>query len=157
MDYALLRFGGKMTDREYLNQLKNIDRRIKDKLEEEQRWRDIATNTTSKLSDMKVQTSKDPDPMGTAITKAVQYQRESAELAVKMVELKNTITMQIDNIGDDKAYNILKMIFVQGKSYSQVSVELDRSYRHTIREINDAIKKFGDKYRETYKNATKLA
>ena len=107
-----------MTDREYLNQLKNIDRRIKDKLEEEQRWRDIATNTTSKLSDMKVQTSKNPDPMGTAITKAVQYQRESAELAVKMVELKNTITMQIDNIGDDKAYNILKMIFVQGKNYS---------------------------------------
>lgn len=149
--------GVMMTDREYLNQLKNIDRRIKDKLEEEQRWRDIATNTTSKLSDMKVQTSKDPDPMGTAITKAVQYQRESAELAVKLVELKNTITMQIDCIGDDTAYNILKMLFVQGKNYSQVAVELDRSYRHTVREIDVAIKKFGDKYRETYKDKDKLA
>lgn len=146
-----------MTDREYLNQLKNIDRRIKDKLEEEQKWRDIATNTTSKLSDMKVQTTKDPDPMGTAITKAVQYQRESAELAVKLVELKNTITMQIDDIGDDKAYNILKMLFVQGKNYSQVAVELNRSYRHTIREIDAAIKKFGDKYRDTYKDIQKLA
>lgn len=146
-----------MTDREYLNQLKNIDRRIKDKLEEEQKWRDIATNTTAKLSDMKVQTSKDPDPMGSAITKAVQYQRESAELAVKLVELKNTITMQIDNIGDDRAYTILKMLFVQGKNYSQVAVELDRSYRHTVREIDAAIKKFGDKYRDTYKDQEKLA
>ena len=146
-----------MTDREYLNQLKNIDRRIKDKLEEEQKWRDIATNTTAKLSDMKVQTSKDPDPMGSAITKAVQYQRESAELAVKLVELKNTITMQIDNIGDDRAYTILKMLFVQGKNYSQVAVELDRSYRHTVREIDAAIKKFGDTYRDTYKDQEKLA
>lgn len=146
-----------MTDREYLSQLKNIDRRIKDKLEEEQKWRDIATNTTSKLSDMKVQTSKDPDPMGTAITKAVQYQRECAELAVQLVDLKNTITMQIDNVGDDKTYNILKMLFVQGKDYSEVAVELKRSYRHTVREIDTAIKKFGDKYRDTYKDKSKLA
>ncbi len=146
-----------MTDREYLNQLKNIDRRIKDKIEEEQRWRDIATNTTSKLSDMKVQTSKDPDPMGSAITKAVSYQRESAELAAKLVDLKNTITMQIDNIEDDKAYTILKMVFVQGKDYSEVAVELKRSYRHTVREIDAAIKKFGDKYRDTYKDKPKIA
>ena len=146
-----------MTDREYLNQVKNIDKRIKYKLDEEQKWRDIATNTTSKLSDMKVQTSKDPDPMGTAITKAVQYQRECAALAVQFVELKNTITMQIDNVGDDKTYNILKMLFVQGKDYSEVAVELKRSYRHTVREIDAAIKKFGDKYRDTYKDKPKLA
>lgn len=146
-----------MTDREYLNQLRNIDRRIKDKIEEEQRWRDIATNTTSKLSDMKVQTSKDPDPMGTAITKAVQYQRESAELAARLVDLKNTITMQIDTIGDDKAYTILKMVFVQGKDYSEVAVELKRSYRHAVREIDVAIKKFGDKYRHLYKDKNKIA
>ena len=146
-----------MTDREYLNQLKNIDRRIKDKIEEEQRWRDIATNTTTKLSDMKVQTSKDPDPMGSAITKAVTYQRESAELAAALVELKNTITTQIDNIEDDKAYLILKMVFVQGKDFSEVAVELKRSYRHTLREVDNAVKKFGDKYRHLYKDKHKLA
>lgn len=146
-----------MTDREYLNQLKNIDRRIKDKIEEEQRWRDIATNTTSKLSDMKVQTTKDPDPMGTAISKAVTYQRESAELASRLVDLKNTITMQIDDIDDDKAYLILKMVFVQGKDYSEVAVELKRSYRHTLREVDNAVKKFGDKYRHLYKDKHKIA
>lgn len=146
-----------MTDREYLNQLKNIDRRIKDKIEEEQRWRDIATNTASKLSDMKVQTTKDPDPMGTAISKAVTYQRESAELASKLVDLKNTITMQIDDIDDDKAYLILKMVFVQGKDYSEVAVELKRSYRHTLREVDNAVKKFGDKYRHLYKDKHKIA
>ena len=149
--------GVSMTDREYLGQLKNIDRKIKDKLDEEQRWRDIATNTTSKLSDMKVQTSKDPDPMGTAISKAVTYQRESAELAAKLVDLKNTITMQIDNIDDSKAYLILKMVFVQERDYSEVAVELKRSYRHTVREIDNAIKKFGDKYRHLYKDKTKIA
>lgn len=146
-----------MTDREYLNQLKNIDRRIKDKIEEEQRWRDIATNTTSKLSDMKVQTTKDPDPMGTAISKAVTYQRECAELAAKLVELKNTITMQIDGIDDSKTYMILKMVFVQERDYSEVAVELKRSYRHTVREIDNAIKKFGDKYRHLYKDKNKIA
>lgn len=146
-----------MTDREYLNQLKNIDKRIKDKLEEEQRWRDIATNTTSKLSDMKVQTSKDQDPMGTAISKAVTYQQECAELASRLVDLKYTITMQIDDIGDDRAYMILKMIFVQDKEYSEVAVELKRSYRQTMREIDNSIKKFGDKYRHLYKDDHKIA
>ena len=141
-----------MTDKEYLAQLHNIDTRIKDKLDEEQRWRDIATNTTPKLSDIKVQTSKNQDPMGNAITKAVDYQQESAELAKKLVELKHTIIAQIDGINDARAYTILKMVFVQNKTYTEVAVALKLSYRHAVREIENSIKVFGNKYRNLYKD-----
>lgn len=141
-----------MTDRDYLSQLRNIDQRIRAKMEEEQRWRDIAVNTGAKITDIKVQTSKNQDPMGNAVTKAVEFQRESAELAVQLIDLKHTIIEQIDNLGDDKAYLILKMVFVQNKTYAEVAVALNRSYRHAVREIENSIKIFGNKYRHLYKD-----
>ena len=121
-------------------------------MEEEQRWRDIAVNTGAKITDIKVQTSKNQDPMGNAVTKAVEFQRESAELAVQLIDLKHTIIEQIDNLGDDKAYLILKMVFVQNKTYAEVAVALNRSYRHAVREIENSIKIFGNKYRHLYKD-----
>ena len=89
-----------MNAREYLWQLKNIDKRIEDKMDEAQRWRDIAENTTSKLSKDKVQTSPKPDKMADAITNAVMYEQESEEIAKKLTEFKHKVTLQIDEIDD---------------------------------------------------------
>ena len=96
-----------MTDREYLSQLKTIDSKIRYKCDEEQRWRDIATNMTAKISENKVQNTKNPDPLGEAITRAVTYQRECADLTIKLIELKHTITDQIDSLNDDLAHYLL--------------------------------------------------
>ena len=145
-----------MNAREYLWQLKNIDKRILDKLEEAQKWRDIAENTTSKLSDDKVQTTPKPDKMADAITNAIQYERESEELARRLTEFKHKVTLEIDDIDDIRHYDALKMFFVKDMTYVDMQSELDRSYRHVRREVDTAIDVFGKKYSDIIKNSEKI-
>ena len=59
------------TTKQYLNQLVNIDKRIKDKIKEAEMWRDIAGRTGGGNNSERVQTTKRYDKMGDAISSAV--------------------------------------------------------------------------------------
>ena len=145
-----------MNAKEYLWQLKNIDKRIKDKMDEAQRWRDIAENTTSKLSEDKVQTTPKPDKMADAIVNAVQFERESEQIAKKLTEFKHHVTMQIDRIDDIRHYDALKMFFVRNMTYVQMQAQMDKSYRHVRREVDRAIEAFGTIYAEEIEKSEKI-
>lgn len=145
-----------MNAREYLWQIKNIDKRIKDKMDEAQRWRDIAENTTSKLSEDKVQTTPKPDKMADAIVNAVQYERESEEIAKKLTEFKHRVTMQIDRIDDIRHYDALKMFFVKDMTYVQMQAQMDKSYRHVRREVDKAVDAFGTMYADEIEKSEKI-
>lgn len=145
-----------MDAREYLWQLKNIDKRIEDKMEEAQRWRDIAENVTAKLNKDKVQTSPKPDKMADAITNAIQYERESQELARKLAEFKNKVSHMIDDIDDIRYYELLKKFFIFDMKYADIQSALDRSYRHVRRELDKAIELFGNKYSDEIEKAEKI-
>ena len=145
-----------MNAREYLWQLKNIDKRIKDKMDEAQRWRDIAENTTARITEDKVQTTPKPDKMADAITNAVQYERESEEMARKLADFKHKVTLQIDEIEDVRHYDALKMFFVKDMTYVNMQSALDKSYRHVRREVDTAIQIFGEKYADEIKASEKI-
>lgn len=145
-----------MTVKDYLWQLKNIDKRIKDKMDEAQRWRDIAENSTSQLSKDKVQTSPKHDKMADAITNAVQYERESEDLARRLTEFKHHVTLQIDNIDDIRHYDALKMFFVKDMTYVQMQAQMDKSYRHVRREVDRAIDVFGSMYSDEIEKSEKI-
>lgn len=145
-----------MDAREYLWQLKNIDKRIEDKMEEAHRWRDIAENVTSKLNKDKVQTSPKPDKMADAIVNAIQYEKESEELARKLAEFKNKVSRMIDDIDDIRYYEVLKNFFVFDMKYAEVQTVMDRSYRHVRRELDSAIEFFGTTYHDEIEKAEKI-
>lgn len=145
-----------MNAREYLWQLKNIDKRIEDKMEEAQRWRDIAENVTSKINKDKVQTSPKPDKMADAIVNAVQYEAESEDLARRLAEFKNKVIHMIDAIDDIRYYDILKMFFVRDMKIVDIRSSLDRSDRHVRREIDKSIEFFGKIYSEEIEKAEKI-
>lgn len=145
-----------MNAREYLWQLKNIDKRIADKMEEAQKWRDIAENATARLSKDKVQTTPKPDKMADAIVNAVQYERESEDLAKRLAEFKNKVIHMIDDIDDIRYYDILKMFFIKDMKILDIRSYLDRSDRHVRREIDNAIEFFGKKYSDEIEKAEKI-
>lgn len=136
--------------RAYLNRLKTIDKRIKYKLEEAERWRSIAENHSSHLSEDKVQTSPKPDKMADAITNAVQYERDSYDLAARLVGIKHTVEEQIYNM-EESHYAVLSLYFLQNKSYKDMQTELDCSYNNVKGGLRRAIKAFGEKYTEEIK------
>ena len=87
-----------MTAQTYLEQLHNIDRRIKDKMRESYEWREIAMTKRASIDDVKIQSSPRKDAMEDAICMAVQYESEAAELAKYLTELKHRIIEQIDGL-----------------------------------------------------------
>lgn len=132
--------------RAYLSQLKTIDKRIKCKLEEAEKWRSIAENRSSHVSPVKVQTSSKPDKMAEAITKALEYEQESRELADYLVETKYNLIKQIESVGDDRYYLILNMYFVQNMKYAAIQKEMDCTFNNVKKSLRDAVKTFGEKY-----------
>ena len=133
--------------RAYLNRLKTIDKRIKFKLEEAEKWRGIAENHTSHISEVKVQTSPKPDKMADAVANALQYEEESYALANELVEQKKVMIDQIYSM-DEKYCPILNLFFMQNKSYKEIESELNLTYNRVKCTLRQSIKAFGDKYSE---------
>ena len=133
----------------YLGQLKNIDRRIKDKIKEADRWRDIADGRTSVTITERVQTSKKYDRQGDAVTLAVDLEEESRQMAIHLAQLKDTITKQIDGLDDELYYNILKSYYIQEKNFTKIAAEEGYSYKQIKRYYNKALDYFGKKYQMT--------
>lgn len=139
-----------MTTWTYLNQLRNIDRRIQDKLRESCEWRDIAQGKRAQLTDMKVQKSPKQDVMADAVARAVDYEREASQLAVHMTELKHTIITQIDAIDDEQAYNVLKEHFVQQIGIGTMADRYFLTYNGMKRRIHSAVDTFSKMYGEKW-------
>ena len=135
-----------MTTKEYLYQLKNIDRRIQDKLLESMEWREIAMSNSIQISEVNVQASPKQDVMADAVAKAVDYEREASQIAVQMTELKYTIIRQIDGIDDEVAYNMLKEHFVQQVGIGTMADKYFVSYNCMKYRIKNAIGVFEKKY-----------
>lgn len=140
-----------MTTQAYLNQLLNIDRRIKDKLRESAEWRDIAMTKRATLDDVKIQSSHRKDAMEDAICMAVQYEQEAAELAKKLTELKHTIINQIDGLeGEEYSYNILKEYYVYGAGLGAMAERYNYTYQGMRKRLQNAVIVFSRKYGNNY-------
>ena len=140
----------KVETKKYLGQVKNIDKRIKDKIEESEKWRNIAKGTGSFNSDVKVKSSPNQDKMGDAVSLAVDYEKESKTLAIELTELKHRIIQQIDGIKDELFYNILKSYYIKNKSLAEISVLENYSYKQMKRLYENAILKFEELYGQEY-------
>lgn len=144
-----------MTTREYLSQLKNIDKRIRDKIEEAERWYGIATGTGYTLKEINVQTSKKFDKMENAVIMAMQYEEESRELSVYLTKLKHHIIGQIDGMTNETYYNVLKDYYVRDMGIKDIAKKQGYSTRQITRIHESALSAFEDMYYENYKDLTK--
>lgn len=144
-----------MTTREYLSQLKNIDKRIRDKIEESERWYGISTGTGYTLKEINVQTSKKFDKMENAIIMAMQYEEESRELSVYLTKLKHHIIGQIDGMTNETYYNVLKDYYVRDMGIKDIAKKQGYSTRQITRIHESALATFEDMYYENYKDLTK--
>ena len=140
-----------MDTKKYLGQLENIDRRIKDKISESERWRSIAKGAKYGNNDgSRVQTSVNYDKLGDAVSLAVDYENESKELARQLALLKHKITKQIDGMENELFYNILKSHYINEKSFVEIAAQEHYSYKQIKRYYEQAIIYFEKKYGSEY-------
>ena len=144
-----------MTTKEYLGQMRNVDRFIRDKLEEAEKWSTIAEKTTGTLNEICVQSTKQPDKMANAVVRLVDLVEESDQLALKLINLKELITRQIDELhkmGYNMEYTILKSYYVHERSLAYIALDSHYSYKQTKRNYDKALRRFESIFGESYLN-----
>lgn len=104
----------------YLEQVKNIDVLIENKLIEKQQWKSIAMCTSSSADGERVQSSSDQQKMANAVHKIIEIEKEIDKLVHKLVNTKQEVISTIESL-DIMHYDLLHKIYIQGKELYEIS------------------------------------
>ena len=123
------RIGGVSLDaKEFLNQVKKLDLQIKNKLIEKQQWKDIALGITSNMDGERVQSSGKKSKMAEAIDRCVDMEADIDRLVDKLIDTKKEVIEVIEQLDSPTQYDVLHMIYIQGKSLQEVADSYGMSY-----------------------------
>ena len=116
-----------MNAKEFLRQIKKLDRLIENKLIEIQRWKDIANNTTANLSGERVQSSGNPQKIADAIGRYIDLEREINQDIDNLVDAKKDVIGVIEQLNATE-YDVMHKIYVQHLTLEDVADSYDRTY-----------------------------
>lgn len=156
-----------MDAKEYLGQLKFLEAFIKNKIDDMQRWMDIATNKTASPGQSvwlrnskgemelhglgRVQTSGNPHKMEDAIIEYVAL--ETDELYIEEIKTAkatyNSIIQLMEKVKKWQQYDLLHKVYVQGFTLQEVADAYNLSYSWATTEHGRALNSFAkvlDKY-----------
>ena len=129
-----------MKAKDYLMQLKKLDRLIENKKAELEQWKALATSTTVALNENKVQSSGNPQKMADAVCRMVEIKTEINDNMNRLIDTKLDVIGTIEklNAGD---YDILHNVYVQGVSLDKYAVSHGKSYGWAKNRHSRAMKK----------------
>lgn len=141
-----------MNAKAYLKQIKELDIKINNKIVEKESLYTMATKVTPTLSEDKVSGNFNAtDKVGNIVAKIVDIEREINAAIDEYFTVKNTIIRQIEQLQDERYYNLLHKRYVQYKDFSIIADEMGYEYRVIINLHGDALKSF---YKKFLKNKT---
>ena len=122
-----------MKAKEFLLQIKKLDKMIENKMIEVQQWKDIASSTTVSLSGDRVQSSHNPHKIADAIGRYIDIETEIKRDIDSLVKTKKEVIGVIEQLNATE-YDILHKIYVQYLTFDEVSVacQHSRSWATTI-------------------------
>lgn len=112
----------------YLRQVEMLDARIKNKLIEQQQWRDIALGITASIGGERVQSSGSQQKMADAINKCVDMEAEIDGLVDTLIETKRDVIATIEKLDSPTEYNVLHKRYIQYLSLQEIADDYDRDY-----------------------------
>lgn len=129
--------------KDYLNQIRFLDRVISHMLEEIYELRVSATSIGAVQNKEKVQTSPGNDKIGAIVSKIVDMEKRTDEIVDRRADMLDDVRKTIVRIESDKQRKILWMKYIDGKSISQIAEELEVETRWCKRLHNKALEEFG--------------
>lgn len=117
-----------MEAKDFLNQVKKLDLQITNKLIEKQQWKDIALGITANMDGERVQSSGKKSKMAEAIDKCVDMESEIDRLVDKLIDVKKEVIWTIEQLDSPTEYNVLHLIYIQGKDLQEVADKYNMSY-----------------------------
>ena len=114
--------------KEFLKQPELIDIRIRNKLIEQQQWRDIALGITANMDGERVQSCGSQSKMADAVIKCVDMESEIDSLIDTLVDTKKAVIQTIEKLDSATEYNILHLRYIQYKSLQEIADQYGRDY-----------------------------
>lgn len=119
--------------KEYLQQVRNADIAVKDKMEELAGLEAMATKINALNEGERVQASGSQDRMADTVCKIADLKAEIQAEIDSLLELKREVRGVIKQVSEPVLMSVLHKRYLQYKSWEQIAVELNVSYRHTTR------------------------
>ena len=114
-----------MTAKEYLNQAFHLDQRINTKLEMLASLRDMATKTTSIMSDDVVSHTRNVHSMQDVIAKIADMQNEINEDIDRLVDLKQEIMHTIFAVQNPEFRTMLELRYFCFRSWEDIAAKMN--------------------------------
>jgi hypothetical protein len=114
--------------KEYLKQVEKLDVRIKNKLIEQQQWREIALGITANMDGERVQSSSAKSKMADAVIKCVDIEAEIDSLVDVLIDTKKEVIQTIEGLDSATEYNLLHLRYIQYKSLQEIADHYGRDY-----------------------------
>ena len=128
-----------MQVKEFLNKIRYIDMMIDCKLEQINGLRDRLTSIGSPSMGDKVQSSLDPDKFTNTISKIIDLENEINADIDNLVDLKCEARKSIEQLNDDREKLVLYKRYFENKTFEQISVEMNYSWRRIHQFHSDAL------------------
>lgn len=136
-----------MSVQQYLQQIKVLDTKIKQKQEQYKRLEERASSPSGIRYDKVVtQTSKTGDRLEKLVLQYVNLGKEIEEEILKFELTKQAIINQIQSLNEDRYINVLFKRYVEYKSYELIAVEMSYSFDYVKELHRNALNFFKEKY-----------
>lgn len=117
-----------VTKKEFLNQYRNAEREIAIKLDEIVRLREMATKVTQVLTPDKVKGGME-NRREESIAKIVDMEKEIGASIDNLKKIREQVECAINAIPDANQRNVLRLRYLNGKTWEQIAVQLEFSYQ----------------------------
>ena len=117
-----------MEAKDYLKQVEKLDLRIKNKLIEQQQWRDIAMGITANMEGERVQSTGAKSKMSDAVDRCVDMEAEIDRLIDILIDTKKEVIQTIEKLDSATEYNFLHMRYIQFLSLQEIADYYGRDY-----------------------------
>ena len=109
-----------MNAKEFLKQIRKLDKLIENKLAEVQQWKEIATNASPNMTGERVQSSGNPHKIADAIGRYIDLEREINQDIDNLVETKKDVINVIEQLNATE-YDVIHKIYVQYLTFDEVA------------------------------------
>ena len=116
-----------MTAKEFMLQIRKLDKLIENKMAEAQQLREMANNTSVDMSRERVQSSGNHDVTANAICAYLDLDAEIARRLDELIAAKKDVINVIEQLNATE-YDVLHKIYVQGFTLQEVASLYDRRY-----------------------------
>jgi seryl-tRNA synthetase len=118
-----------MTAKTYLKQIRALDIKINDGMEELEQLKALSTRVTSAMDGEMVSGTKNPDKMTDVVAKIIKLQEDLNRDVDKYVDIKREANELLSMVENPTHYKILHSRYVLYKTWEQIACEIGFTYQ----------------------------